>query len=260
MSKVNFIQSLTKLRKKVVSEDFIKNNELELKKEKLEQEKIRKREEKIVRDSFFYTSGVSATTLPLSRVIAKTKEQAPIYEYLKNVNLEKNYKLPYLFGPKGCGKSHAARSFAVSMINKYRKGVYFVRLSRLFINYRSLSFEAKAEELKKLCETFIIILDDFCLHSISKLVIEVLHATLDYRLEHNKPTFVTSNVAPNDIKNVLMRAGKKNGVEPFMCDSIEDRLIALCRPTMLKGQSVREMTAKKEFIERSNKTSLHKPN
>lgn len=196
----------------------------------------------------FYEANISQdmATLKFSDIEVKNEKQKMLINILTRWDIKKDFRLPYVFGPPGTGKSYIAKRFAAHLIVNGFVNVKFVSLASFLIDYRS--FEKNANT-RHLTNPTILILDDFCAHNITQQAIELIFTVINERLECKKPTLITSNVPMNKIKKYITETGRKHNVRESFADAIEDRIFDLCSIYILKGKSIRAQNA----LERLNK-------
>ena len=171
-----------------------------------------------------------------SPVKAKNKEQEKFLSSLRSTSLKSKYRLPYVYGKPGVGKSYLAIRFAYKKIYSGVDSIYFVCLSEFLIKLKDFSDPTKIDSL---LDPYILIMDDFCSHNITNYTVELLHAVLDHRLRNKKPTLITSNIATNKIADFMYKSGKRKDVSKVMCEAIEDRIFDLCTLSNLNSGSIR---------------------
>lgn len=167
---------------------------------------------------------------------AKNKHQEQFLNKLRAIDLTSNYRLPYVYGKPGSGKSYLATRFAYKLIYSGEWSVFFVCLSEFLIKFKDFSDTTKID---RLLDPHILIMDDFCSHNITNATVELLHAVIDHRLRNKKPTFITSNIPANKIAEVMYDSGKRSSVSEVMCEAIEDRIFDICTIDCLDSSSIR---------------------
>ena len=248
MKKVNFAETLKRMHQN------ISDNEEDYEKHLKEQ-----RENEIEEEKRRYLCELDKAGLPrnkkettLDTIVPKTTQQGTLVDVLNEWDKYKDFRLPYVFGPPGVGKSFVSIAFANGLVQAGFHEVRFFTMSQFIIKYRDYG---KQENIDDLILPSTLILDDFGAHNITKNTIEMLHASIDYRLMNEKPTLITSNVAMNKISKFLFDTGKGYGITKILCDAIEDRIFELCSICILKGQSIREL----EAMERVKQARATKP-
>ena len=186
-------------------------------------------------------ANVASSNLPpikdlFESVKAENDQQKKFLDLLRSVDLSASYRLPYVYGKPGAGKSYLSIRFAYKLLYSGYPSVFFVCLSEFLIKFRDFSDTTK---INSLLDPHILIMDDFCSHNITNYTVELLHAVIDHRLRNKKPTLITSNVAANKIADFMYKSGKRASVSKVMCEAIEDRIFDLCSLHSLDSDSIR---------------------
>jgi DNA replication protein DnaC len=203
-------------------------------------------------------SGIPSLTEPktLNKISPRNNQQKLFIEGLLKWEYKKDYRLPYLYGPPGTGKSYISTRMAYSLISKgfelenfkkqkYIASVKFVNMSEFLLKARNF-FEDKGDALRKIFDSNVLVLDDFCSHASSPIVGEILHAILDNCLRNKKPTLITSNVPASEISSFLSQSSK--GLIPLtLCNAIKDRVFELCSLSNFRFESFRTVDALKRI-------------
>ncbi len=245
MDKLRFHESLKKLRRRIAASDLDDVKIMEdMKKMEVETDKITIKRQ-------FDISGLPRKLWfsTLDDVVPKTPLQKSLVAILKRcldryVATGEFVRLPYIYGPPGTGKSFLSMTFISHLITNKIYDVSFCSISRFLIKARDFN---NKENIDDLTRPRVLLLDDLCSHNSTKFVAELLHAVLDYRLNDEKPTIITSNVPINNIGNFLYTSGKSNGVSKRIGSAIEDRIFELCSISILKGESLRLVGAVKRY-------------
>jgi DNA replication protein DnaC len=141
-------------------------------------------------------------------------------------------------GPAGTGKSHLAFAILNQMISEWvaspteESSLYlrdvplpsYFSVSELLATMRAK--EGTSELDRKLLLPNPIFLDDLGTESITDWSRDILFRIFEYRLNHRYPTFITSNLTLNELKDRLH-------------ERVTSRIIGLCVPVMLKGKDRR---------------------
>ncbi len=150
------------------------------------------------------------------------------YEELRNSGV-------YLYGQPGTGKTHLLTDLCCGLIDKgynYRK-IIWANTSSLLTNFRSsfgkkYGYDEQTEQeivLGKL-RTTILFLDDIGTESATDWAKEILYDVINYRYEERLPTFISSNLSPQELAN---RLG----------DKFASRVIEMCKPIRVEGNDWR---------------------
>jgi DNA replication protein DnaC len=169
-------------------------------------------------------------------ILPKNNAQRAVIDMLNSIDILKDPRLPYIYGRPGTGKSIISIRYAHKLIQSGIKNVRFFSLSEFLIRSRVFEDNVRIDEI---LDPFVVILDDFCSHNVTKHSIEMLHAIVDFRLRNRKPTMITSNIAIDNISNFLYTNGKRSGVSKILCEAIEDRIYELCVRVTLQSKSHR---------------------
>lgn len=181
-------------------------------------------------------------TFNLVELVPSTIYQKKLIDLLLSWDMNLNFKLPYVYGSPGTGKSFIAMNFVHHLIVNGMKAVRFISVSEFLIKYRDYGFK---ENINDLLDPAVLVLDDLCSHNITRHVLELLHSTLDHRLVNKKPTLITSNISIDKVSKALFKAGRNYDVSKVMCDAVEDRLFELCSISKVDGESLRLKNALK---------------
>jgi len=169
-----------------------------------------------------------------------------LYEYYKHQDKGINFpidskKFPYMYGPPGTGKTFIASKIAYDCIIKYKYSVYFNSLAGfkdLKINDNHTYSLIKAVD--------ILVIDDIGNHTITKFVIEMLKDLLDNRITCNKRIIITSNYNPIELGDMLKSSIDEESYD-IVCDAISDRVLELCKPIKVVGDSIRKLSFIKDM-------------
>jgi len=110
-------------------------------------------------------------------------------------------------GNPGCGKTYFCAAY-INYLKEKGKHFRFFSESDLFQRMRqniNKGFDYEYD-LKEICETKYIILDDICTarnDQLSDFQKEVLHSFVDHRYTSRQPTLITSNFLLNDFKTKI---------------------------------------------------------
>jgi DNA replication protein DnaC len=148
-------------------------------------------------------------------------------------------------GPAGTGKSHLGFALLNRIIEDYRSSptspgpsienlsapirrryympAYF-SISEMLASMRAR--DGSSDLNWRLTHSQAVLLDDLGTESITDWSRDILFRIFDYRLNHRLPTFVTSNLTLNELKERLH-------------ERVTSRIIGLCIPVMLKGKDRR---------------------
>jgi DNA replication protein DnaC len=169
---------------------------------------------------------VTNNNLNAYNYVEKVKKKA--YEELRHSGV-------YFYGQPGTGKTHLLTNLCCGLIDNgynYRK-IIWANTSSLLTNIRS-SFgkkygyneETEQEIVLKKLQTTILFLDDIGTESATDWAKEILYDVVNYRYEERLPTFISSNLSPQELAN---RLG----------DKFASRVIEMCNPIRVEGNDWR---------------------
>jgi len=171
--------------------------------------------------------------------ITVTKERGPllssIKEYMKNPKINKGF---YLHGSFGTGKTFILIKLAREIIKKGIK-VTFVYYPDLVRSMKSSITNGGIEELvMKLKNIEVLMLDDIGGENNTSFVRdEVLGPILQYRSLANLPTFMTSNLNINELREHFMET--RDGIDAIKSQRIIERVKFLMKDIELIGTNFR---------------------
>jgi len=143
------------------------------------------------------------------------------------------HPLPYLWGQPGVGKTFFGTYIVYKYIEKFNSQAYFLPVSDM-INDRYGTID---DPDKLMFKSTTIVIDDLGNHLINNRIISYFFKALSYRMEHGLPTCITSN--SNPVKLGKRMASLGSGIDSVMIDALIDRLIELCIPMEMTGESIR---------------------
>lgn len=142
-----------------------------------------------------------------------------------------------LLGNKGTGKTYVAACIANALIDK-GVPVYMVnavRLSNKLFNF----YDKDRDSLIHTIESVkLLILDDFGAERGTETTQEQIYNIIETRSRAGKPLIITSNLTRADFKNEDLRFSRTY-----------DRLIKMCHPVEMKGESKRKQIANERYKE-----------
>ena len=131
-------------------------------------------------------------------------------DFLKKIRDGKSTDSVYFFGQTGSGKTSLACSLGCDLMYRFKKKVFYAKVTRDFLEPLKSSYldqsenYGKGNELeKKLQSIEVLILDEFGIGKESEWVNQKLYDLIDSRYEKNLLTIITSNVNPEFTKSVL---------------------------------------------------------
>lgn len=146
----------------------------------------------------------------------------------------------YLYGAPGVGKTTLLATLANTLAKEGRR-VSFVHVPT-WISSAKLSFD-DPEQLKTILNDValvdVLFMDDIGAESVSAFVRdELLLVALNQRLEQQKPTFFTSNIDIEALKEHY--ALSRNDASSVKADRIIERILGLSQPIMIKDINKRK--------------------
>ncbi|MFZ5647691.1 MAG: ATP-binding protein [Bacillota bacterium] len=136
----------------------------------------------------------------------------------------KNPRGLYIFGQVGSGKTHLACSIANELITGGVEVLFVVvpdYLDEIKHSWEQGSDYNEKEILDKAREVQVLVMDDLGAHNYSEWTKGKIYTILNYRLNNNLPTVITSNLEYHE-------------TEDYLDYRISSRLIELCRPVLLQ--------------------------
>lgn len=152
------------------------------------------------------------------------------------IRVSSQSKSLFLFGPAGCGKSHAA---ACLMFKEMRtkdpssfKEYVWSNVPRLLFALRQtyISSEKRFEEaliLQKLTTARLVCLDDFGAEKTTDWSLQTLYLIINERYENKRATIITSNLSLDEI------------AERLGDDRLSSRIAGMCEVIEIKGKDRR---------------------
>lgn len=164
--------------------------------------------------------------------ITPTNTQKLLHKYLLKAVGSTNSKLPYIFGPPGRGKSLLGFASGISFIDKHLYEVLVISAPSFMIRLNSLDGISK-----KLFSYKMIIIDDIGNHNTNQFSLNMLYTVISYASTYKVPLLITSNYSLKELSSKLKSDNAK--IQRMTCDSIQDRIMAMCIPFNLKGPNIR---------------------
>lgn len=184
----------------------------------------------------------------ISQIDYDSEERIAIGKYMAKIkqHYKENKELPkkglYLHGIFGSGKSYILGAIANEFV-KMRVHTFFVYVPELIIDLknsiRTNEFEEKMDNLKKIP---ILIMDDLGAEVNTEWSRdEVLGTIINYRMMHELPLFVSSNLNYEELEKYYSYVSK-TVVDPFKGARISQRIQALTIPIGIEGKNNRKRT------------------
>lgn len=232
--------SLTKLNEVII--DITRNKHILKTKENNETE-LKETEFKVKSRVLLASAGLSKYETIKQNLTSPLQKQL-LNKLLKWKPFLKEYRLPYVYGPSGVGKTFISKIFGVAAIERSIKRGYpitvrYEKSVEMFSRLDQFRFKGDSYELNKILWSDILILDDFPYHPVTSSTLTIMHQLLSYRVEFNKPTLVTSNIPITKVSKILQDSRNRTELDKSICDAIEDRVFELCSIFAMKGESIR---------------------
>lgn len=221
-----------------VSIQYVQCEQLLLEKEQLETSKLLQ--------SFSISPQLLAAKI--SQIDYDSEERLAIGRYMANV--KKRYKetkeLPkrglYLHGIYGSGKSYILGAIANEFVSM-KVHTYFAYVPELIIDLKGSlsdnSFEEKMDKIKKIP---ILILDDLGAETNTEWSRdEVLGTIINYRMMHELPLFVSTNLNHSQLEQYYSYVSK-TVIDPFKGARIAQRIQTLTIPIAFESKNSRKRT------------------
>lgn len=131
-----------------------------------------------------------------------------------------------LYGGVGTGKTFLAAAMCNAVIDRYFRA-RMTSIPALVNEMRRESFSESGSTLAELTEDLVVI-DDFGVERETDYMVEQTYKLIEARIESGKPMVVTTNLNPKDFKSQNIQKQR-----------IYDRILAVCRPVPVTGESRR---------------------
>lgn len=137
-------------------------------------------------------------------------------------------------GAPGTGKTFLSFCIANYLIDRYVPTIAISSigiLSRIKETYSSYGKEGEAEIIRTIQNADLLVLDDLGAENNTEWSKEKLYEIVDFRYRNEKPIVITTNLSMDALKNKLTG---EDGVSRTY-----DRIIEMCQPVEIKGESKR---------------------
>lgn len=148
-----------------------------------------------------------------------------------------------LYGTVGTGKTYASACIANHLMEN-GKTVLAISLSQYLSKLRQGWDEAEKELLEAVETCDLLVIDDFGIEKSSEWVEEKIFNLIDKRYRTEKKIVITTNLFFNSEKNECELMKKLDGK-----GRIRDRIIEMCFPYLVEGESRRKVKTGKEFMD-----------
>ncbi len=139
-----------------------------------------------------------------------------------------------LWGGVGSGKTYMAACIANALINQERKV-----LMTDFASISNISIFDSEEYVRSLSNYELLIIDDYGAERNSEFALQNVFDVINRRWESGKPLIITTNLELEQIKD---QAGKD-----LTRARIDDRILEMCKPINVSGESKRTASGKKKM-------------
>ncbi len=193
--------------------------------------------EELKNTNHLYTEGYDFDSLVNQKVFI-TKERANVLslikEFLDNYEKDEFVKGLYIQGKHGTGKTFLMAYIAKSLADRGHD-VLFMFYPDLVRKVKSLIQDNKLEQgITELKNVDVLMLDDFGAENSTAFIRdEILSPILQYRMNNNLPTFMTSNLEDEQLINHL--ADSNNGTDLVRASRIRERIRAMMNYVQLDG-------------------------
>ena len=184
-------------------------------------------------------AGVALESIDIN--ISNTRAISEIKQFLEGYSYGRVSKGIWLCGERGIGKSHLMGALATEL-GKRQVGVTYVGMEQLIsdikemMNYNGSKLDQKIWQIQH--ESEVLILDDMGTEPPTNWNLKsVIYKILNYRMNHDKPTFFTSNLTKHQYITQL-----KNGKDIYPMDAtrLESRLDSLAKEVQMGGLDRRD--------------------
>lgn len=146
-----------------------------------------------------------------------------------------------IWGVPGNGKSYLSFCIANALLEQYIPVIAISTiglLNRIKDTYKKWGKEGETEIINSLNNASLLVLDDIGAEANTDWTKEKLYEIIDTRYRSHKPTIATTNLNPDELRIKL------TGLDEI--DRTYDRLIEMCTPMELKGESKRRIIAQEK--------------
>lgn len=173
----------------------------------------------------------------------KTEGRAHVVkDFIPFLSDENQQKGLYIYGSMGVGKTFTAKRFAKKLAET-GKEVAFINLSSLASKLKASFSNASGKQeyiMNILKNVEYLFLDDIGAEQITEWFRdEVLFSVLNYRMEHNKITFFTSNYKIEELEKVEARTAKAKYWDNEKAKRLIERIKTLSVPVLITGENLR---------------------
>lgn len=162
---------------------------------------------------------------------------------LDSYGVEQEWKMPYLYGTPGTGKTLIGLAACVDFIRSQRSSVKYIHVPDIMID-GSFYNENKAS----IQSSQLLVLDDIGHHNTNQYSINILYNIINYRMMNQMGVMIISNFSIESLTNKL--SNDSNKINDMTCVALRDRIMAMCLPIELKEENIRVKNAIEETTKR----------
>jgi len=165
-----------------------------------------------------------------------------VTNFIENYRYGDNSKGIWLVGKFGIGKTYLMGAMATEL-NKRQVGVNFINAAQLMNDmYETIRANSTDDSVQKqlgyLQKSEVLIIDDLGTEKMTRNnIVDILYAIVKYRGEHNKPTFITSNLTKDQYYKALYDT---NAINRMDIARFKEQLDVLTKEMQMIGQNRRD--------------------
>lgn len=140
-----------------------------------------------------------------------------------------------LYGAVGAGKTY----LAACVVNAVIDNMYSAKMTNFsrILNELQNRFDGRQEYIDKICKYSLLVIDDLGAERDSEYAREQVYSVIDSRYQTKKPLIITTNLSYEEIVNCTDIDRRR----------IYDRILEICHPIEVKGESRRNARAKENY-------------
>lgn len=143
-----------------------------------------------------------------------------------------SWKLPYLHGPSGTGKTWTALAACNDLIRNKHMSAYYLHVPDIMIDRKF--YEEDRHIIK---QASVLVLDDIGHHNTTQYSLNLLYNIINHRMLYQKSTMIVSNFSVEALVNKITKDNEK--ICAVTCIALRDRIMAMCIPIEMKGRNLR---------------------